>query len=617
MPPAPLNLVVRLAPALIVVSSAVLALRRFDNTDTWWHLAAGRWIVQHRTIPSLDPLSSTASDHAWVNVQWLFDVVIYGLHQLGGPSLLVIVSALAYAAATALMLVNIRRVADPVTTAVLGGWAVLVAQERFAIRPEMVTYLLLQVLIFLYGTARDDGGRRLWLVPAVMALWVNCHSLFSVGVVLIGCQIAGTLLSALPFLPNGWRMPVDAATRRRIVLTGLAGIAATVVNPFGFRGAFFPIELVSRFNRANPSFRMIGEFQPPFSGYFVTLSITAYQVLVVVASLTVAAALVVAAVRGSEPRGAQRGPARAQRRRTGAPAPKRDVPAPVEHRPSPPIDLAMVAVFVGMAYLSTLARRNMALFAMAGTPGFAAALAVLASQVPDTARNALRMVGQAVAVALVPIVAGFGWWVASNGFYRANDEMHEFGLGTFDVRFPIRASAFAKAQRLPGPVFNDLSNGGYMTWDEPIPGGVYVDGRLEVYDAPFLDTYVKQVGQPPLWQAEMDKRGIQTVVFFHWWPNHRALVRHLLTDRRWAVVYYDETSVVAVRREGNDEAIARAEAAFPAARAETERILLDPTRTWQYPVGRGRGLLMDGSLLDAMGRRDEARRFQTRLRELR
>jgi hypothetical protein len=194
--------------------------------------------------------------------------------------------------------------------------------------------------------------------------------------------------------------------------------------------------------------------------------------------------------------------------------------------------------------------------------------------------------------------------------------MHEFGLGTFDVRFPVRASAFAKAQRLPGPVFNDLSNGGYMTWDEPIPGGVYVDGRLEVYDAPFLDTYVKQVGQPQLWQAEMDKRGIQTVIFFHWWSNHRNLNRHLLTDQRWAVVYHDETSIVAVRRQGNDDAIARAQAAFPAARAETERILLDPARGWQYPVGRARGLTTYASILSAMGQRTEAQRYQTRLNEL-
>ena len=611
-----MSLLVRLAPALIVLVAAILGLRRFDNTDTWWHLAAGRWIVEHRTIPSLDPLSFTAADHAWVNVQWLFDVVIYALHQLGGPSLLVVVSALAYAAATALMLVNIRRHADDVTTAVLGLWAVLVAQERFAIRPEMVTYLLLQVLIWIYATGRGEHGRRLWLIPAVMALWANCHSLFSVGMVLIACQIGGTLLSDLPFLPSGWRIRVDPATRNRILLSGFAGIAATALNPFGITGATFPLMLVSRFNREHPSFRMIGEFQPPFSGYFVTLSITAYQLLLFVSAATVAAALVVSAIRGREVRGPQKGAGRAQRRRTGAPPPPVREVKKTEHRPTPPMDLAMVAVFIGIAYLSTLARRNMALFAMAGTPCFAAALGILASQVSEAGRRALQLAGQAVAVAIVPVVAGFGWWVTSNGFYRANDEMHEFGLGVFDVRFPIRASAFVKAQRLPGPMFNDVANGGYLTWDEPIPGGVYVDGRLEVYDADFMDTYVSQVGNPNAWQSEMDKRGIQTVVFFHWWPNHQALNRHLATDSRWAIVYYDETSIVAVRRAGNDEAIARAQAAFPAAREETERILLDPTRPWQFPVGRARGLLTYGAVLDTMGRRDESRRVQRRLAEL-
>ena len=80
---------------------------------------------------------------------------------------------------------------------------------------------------------------------------------------------------------------------------------------------------------------------------------------------------------------------------------------------------------------------------------------------------------------------------------------------------------------------------------------------------------MKQVGLPELWQQEMDKRNVQTVIFFHWWPNHRALNHHLLTDPRWAVVY--DEPIVAVRRAGNEEAIARAEATFPAAREETDR----------------------------------------------
>ena len=75
-------------PGLVVAFAAVFALRRLDNTDTWWHLAGGRWIVQHHHVPATDPLSWTVPDHPWINVQWLFDIVLYGLWQLGGASLL-------------------------------------------------------------------------------------------------------------------------------------------------------------------------------------------------------------------------------------------------------------------------------------------------------------------------------------------------------------------------------------------------------------------------------------------------------------------------------------------------------------------------------------------------
>jgi hypothetical protein len=282
----------------------------------------------------------------------------------------------------------------------------------------------------------------------------------------------------------------------------------------------------------------------------------------------------------------------------------------------PRLDLADVAVFVGVAYLSVLARRNIALFALAGMPCVASALAVLVDRVPEAARRWLRALESATAATTVPAALALGWWIASNGFYRWNDDMHEFGLGVFPVRAPIRAAAFVRAQGLPGPWFNDLSTGGYFAWDPPIAGGVYVDGRLEVYEADFLDAYVRQLASPPAWQAEMDRRGIQTAILFHWWPNVQALVRHLTTDPRWALAYYDENVLVALRHAGNEAVIARAQAAFVGARAETERFLLETPDTWRYPVGRARGLLVYATLLDRLGRRDEAARARRRLAEL-
>jgi hypothetical protein len=604
----------RLVSLLVIAWTAVFALRRLDNTDTWWHLAAGRWIVAHRSVPATDPLSWTVPDHVWVNVQWLFDVVIYALHQLGGPSLLVLASAAAYAGATALLLVNVERYVTPVVAAVLSAWATLVSQERFAIRPEMASYLLLQVMLWLYATGRTPGAsRRLWVLPAVMCLWANCHSLFIVGAVVVACQMIGSLVTDLPFLPIGWRRPIDPAVRRDVLATGVAAFVATAINPFGLTGATFPLVLMSRINGDQPIFRSIGELRRPFENYFVTLSITAYQVLFIFAVTMVGLALVVAAFQGTSPVARpSSGTSRAQRRRTGAPPP----PPRVEEPPRKPIvhvDLADVAVFAGVAYLSLLARRNMALFAMGGLPCLAASLALLATRLPEVARTALPTLERGLAVVLSAALVAGGWFVASNGFYRWNGELHECGLGMLDVMFPLRAAEFVRAQALPGPLFNDFTDGGYLTWAEAIPGGVYIDGRTEVYDVDFLGPYMTQVANPPAWQSEMDRRGIQTVVFFHWWPNHQVLLRYLTHDARWALVYYDETSVVLVRRAANDETIARATAAFAPARDATEKMLLDPGSSWQWAIGRMRGLIVYANLLGVLGRPADAARFNARL----
>lgn len=604
-------------PALVVALAAALSLRRLDNTDTWWHLAGGRWIVTHGSVPSNDPLSWTVRDHAWTNVQWLFDVLIYGLYRLGGPSLLVVTAAIAYSGATALLLVNLRRHVGPVLASLLGACAVIISQERFEIRPEMVSYLLIQVILWLYGTGRVAGRKRLWFLPAVMCLFANCHSLFIVGMVVIACQMAGTLLSDSFLLPPGWRRPVDPRVRSQVLATGAAALLATIVNPFGLKGALFPFVLISRINGDYPFFRTIGEFARPFEDYFVTYSIRAYRVFFYFAVAVVLAALLLTAFRRSTigaakdaRRADRRRQERARRRREGASSqPSR----PLRPEPSEPtlhVDLGDLAVLVGVGYLSTLARRNMALFVMAGGPAIASCLSVVVARIRVAAPTVTAIARRTLAVVLVPALLAACWFVASNGFYRRNDEMHEFGLGIFQMYFPIRAAAFLKEQNLPGPLFNDFTTGGYLSWAQPIAGGVYVDGRTEVYEVSFLSTYLRQTLRPYEWQAEMDRRGVQTACLFHWWPNHQALVRFLSSDPRWALVYYDETSVIAVRREGNADAIERCAAFFPEARSRTEQMLLETPKSWQWQIARARGNLNYAAVLAAIGRFPEARPFQ-------
>src|SRR5438128_6219922 len=174
-------------PAAAVVLTALLAFRRLDDTDMWWHLAAGRWIVEHHAIPRTDTLSYMLHDAPWINLQWLFDLSVYSLYRTGGPTLLVLASTLLYAGATALLLKSLRLALGPIAACLMTLWGVAIAQGRFVIRPEMASFLFLEIVLFVCATGSRTGGRRLWLLPPVLAFWANTHGLFVIGAFVIGC----------------------------------------------------------------------------------------------------------------------------------------------------------------------------------------------------------------------------------------------------------------------------------------------------------------------------------------------------------------------------------------------------------------------------------------------
>jgi hypothetical protein len=593
-------------PWIAVAVAFAFGLRRLDNTDTWWHLAAGRWIAMHHAVPRTDTLSFTVPDHPWTDLQWLFELAIYALFSLGGPTLVVVAAAVACAGAVALVVANVRAAVGPAVTAALALWATAVAQERFAIRPEIVSFVLLGAVLRVCATRS-----RLWLLPALMIVWVNCHSLFVLGVFVIACHVAGALLAQTPLLPAGWREPVGRDDARRMLVAGGVAILATLANPYGPAGVVFPLKLYSRISGANPVFRSIGEFRPPFSGYFVTFSVTAYQLLFVFAVAVVVVAAAVAAVAPAGARAGERSASRAERRRGGT-----RTPAPTRTAALPVVDAAGLAVFVGLAAMSLLARRNMALFALGATPFVARCLAALAARSAVLARTG-TLAARGLAVALPPATVALVWFVATNGFYRWNSELHEFGTGTIGTLFPVRAAAFGREVGLRGPMFNDMTSGGYFAWQAPVDGGVWMDGRLEVYDTDFFAKYSAMLADPPRWQAAVDAAGVQTAVLFHWWPPHRPLAQKLVSDPRWALVYFDDTVLMLVRRAGNQDTIARATAAFAAEQPRIEEALASPVSPWQWPVARARSLQMYGAVLDLMGKGDRAAVYYTRFLDLR
>jgi len=151
------------------------------NSDLFLHLAVGRSIAQGDYRFGADPFSYTTSGVYWVNHAWLFDLGLYlAWTGLGYPGL-VALKALIVAAVAGVMLWTCRGAgpAGLATGCVL--LAVFAASPRFLLQPTVASYLLVAACLY----CLNAGGRVLYAVPILIALWVNLDSWFLLGPLLV------------------------------------------------------------------------------------------------------------------------------------------------------------------------------------------------------------------------------------------------------------------------------------------------------------------------------------------------------------------------------------------------------------------------------------------------
>lgn len=573
-------------PLFALLFVATLALRRIDDFDTWWHLASGRWIAAHMAVQRTDPLSYTVSDNEWINLQWLYDLAMYAVHAVAGADGLVIASTLCFVATFVLLLACVRRALTPLAATWWLVWVAMTVSERLLVRPEMATFPLLAAVLLVLAQGRSNEGRRLWMLAPLMLTWANLHSLFILGIAAIACACAGASLAEVRLLlPRGIRRDSawPPAARKRLFVWGSAAVACTLVNPYFYKAWVFPIELMSRIDGSNGVYQVIGEFRPPFSGYFPTFAISSYQAMFFFAVAVVVAAGLVRAF--SRPR--DHDPAR-----DGA------------------FDVGAFVFTAALAWLSLLARRNIGVFAIGAAPFVAQCVRVLVSKWLPAWRTPDGVVTRAVALLTPVALAAMMLFVASNAWYARMGDTHEFGLGTFNANFPVRAVEFFRSQQLPGPIYNDMTAGGYLTWDDPTGHGVYIDGRLEVYDTEFFSAYTRSLNDGRLWLQEADRRGINSALLFHRWGNRQSLIRFLVGTRTWGLVYYDEVAAIFVRLSAaGDTLTARARSSFVSEwRPRTDAALDAPLATWwwQWPIERYTAIIAYARLIEVLGDRNLA-----------
>jgi hypothetical protein len=236
-------------PAMLACLLAMLATltvrSRFNDTDTWWQLKTGEIIWNTHTVPTTDLFSYTTNHHAWIPHEWLSQLLIYGAYRWGGYSGLMLWLCFFSAALLVAGYTLCSLYSGNSKTAFLGALIIwFFSTTVFAIRPQLVGYLLLVLELILVHLGRTRDPRWFFGLPPLFALWVNCHGSFFLGLLLLGlylfCSFFDFQLGLL--VSSRW----DLGRRRTLVWAFLLSTAALFLNPVGVRQVLYPLNTLLR-----------------------------------------------------------------------------------------------------------------------------------------------------------------------------------------------------------------------------------------------------------------------------------------------------------------------------------------------------------------------------------
>lgn len=470
----------------------LFAARKNIDFDLGFHLSGGRWILQHLDVPRQDTFTFGAAGHAYLDSQWLYQVMVFLLNKLGGDPLLSISHLALILLAFGLTAVRLSLDGCPRwIQSLLILPAILAMEIRFLARPEVLSWVFLISVLLSLDLYRRGRTAGLFLLPVIHLLWVNVEGLFPLGWAVIAA-----------YLLTGYfeKHRLDPA----LLKSFFASIVVTLVNPYGFQALSFPFFLLTRFDPMGIFKNGVSELQSPWtasavpdSPFFPAFLVNSYRVLSIVFLILVFLTL---------------------RRRK----------------------FHEYSLTVFFFVLSSLAIRNVPLFFLPVLPYAAKSARELFSfghgepgeRIPWTPP---KWLGKGAAVFLFLLCLR----VATGAYYVSDRRMVHSGWGMDGSHLPLRAGAFLRANHFESPLLNNMAFGGFLEWETQAP--VFIDGRLEVMGEDLFRRYRQTYGLGGL--AELYRNtGFQTVVYDH--MADIPWTKQLLTLPGWRMIYLDDLSAI-------------------------------------------------------------------------
>jgi hypothetical protein len=221
------------------------------DPDTLWHIAVGRWIIEHRALPFHDPFSYTFQGKLWVPDEWLSDVIFASTYKYFGWAGVCAIAALSISIALMLLTRCLMRWLEPPRPAIAAAFAFALSEGHLFARPHVFAIPLLVFWISHLVYAREEGRAPSFILLPVMTLWCNLHGSFVVG--LAFCAFLG--LEAVYTTNKAIRWEVA----RRWGIFSVCALASALLSPNGAEALFFPVRMM----QMNNALAQVYEWQSP------------------------------------------------------------------------------------------------------------------------------------------------------------------------------------------------------------------------------------------------------------------------------------------------------------------------------------------------------------------
>ena len=472
---------------VLVLGLFMMTLRPISDPDFWWHLRTGQFIIQTHTIPHTDPFSYTMVGKPWITHEWLSEILIYALFQLGSYGLPIFTFSIFIT--VAFLLAYLRSPAE--TRPYVAGFVLLLGSVATAptwgVRPQMVSLLLASLFLFLLdGYRRNENLYFLVPLPLIMLVWVNLHAGYFLGLVLICIFIAGGLTDLLlsGFLKREQVLHVpNLKPILTLCITLGVCVLATLVNPNGVLIIIYPFQTLT-------SSSMQQFIQEWFSPDFHQLM---WQPL----------AWLILALIG------------------------------IGMLNKKYISTTNILLTIGFGYAALISMRNIPFFALAAIPVLAEQIGSLIN-IHSTVYAPGRLFRLFVPILLVGILL-----ITCLRFIQVVQEQPR----TEAENFPKTAVDWLQNNAPAGNLFNSYNWGGYLIWRLFPQYRVYIDGRADVYGDAFIVDYLSIYNAEPGWEDKLNTQDIQTVLV----ESDAPLAIALRQSPAWHVSFSDKQSTIFIK----------------------------------------------------------------------